>query len=259
MDPQALKREQTMPDQRASTLLRPPRFRQRGTALFEFVLILPIIFLVFVLLLYFGQALVHAQKGWVVDRYESWRQADNGTGPYSDHGSSPQLNELFHKNKATALRYDGDNFFPNDAPRDLQAAAGSADAQGLVSDYHGRFPRGRRVEFSTSHPHDPGHVTAQFDGPIEHQHTRLGPDWKFANGWKLDNGQWEHTDKDDPTDRYDARQTVGPWNIPPIRDRFFPGFDQDMSAMNAQGNPMGGYLRAQYNNRPNYKGPEVKF
>ncbi len=243
-----------MPDHRANRRKR----ARRGTALFEFLLVVPVLLLVFVLLLYFGKALVRAQKGWVSDRYEAWRQADNGTGPYSDGHGNPQINDLFYRGKATGLRYDGDHYFPDNAPVALAGGA-AGDTSGLINDYHERFPRGQRVEFNTRHYHDPNHLTAQFDGPIEHRHTRLGPDWKFANGWKRESNEWKHSDKDDPTDRYDARQTVGPWNIPPIRDRFFPAFDRDMQLMNAQGNPMGGYLRAQYNHRPDYKGPEVKF
>src|SRR5690349_531911 len=50
--------------------------RWRGSAMPETVLVLPVLFVIFVLVIYMGRGLVRAQRGQVLDRYEAWRAVD---------------------------------------------------------------------------------------------------------------------------------------------------------------------------------------
>jgi hypothetical protein len=217
----------------------------------EMVLAMPFLVLILLLLFFFGRGLVRAQRVAVMDRYEAWRQASaDAPGPHAqiDDGHT-LLNQTFYGGNADAIDYDGADLFPPDAPRELIAEAAAfatrAKTVELVNDVYDQFARGRSVRFRARHDEA---IKAIRDmdlvRPVASRHTRLGHDWRFANGWRRDSdGEWEP-------------RTGGTSMLGPLRDVFYPAFDDQLESL-ASNNSLARMLRGMYLNEPAYRGPEV--
>lgn len=163
-----------------------------GTAMIEMVLVLPLLFVLIALLLFFGREWVRMQDATSMDRYEAWRQAEHATGPGVIHGDDAQhLNAMFFAGQASAIHHHHAATFPPDATDELAFAAGdrSADAANLVDALVATLPTGHRVTMSTEQPEQPG-IWTELQGPIRHQHLRIANNWRFVNGITFDDGQW---------------------------------------------------------------------
>lgn len=230
-----------------TTHLPGPLRSRHGSAMMETVLVLPFLVFILLLVMFFGRGVARVQHTQVMDRYEAWRLAAQSPGPSANQNEgNPQMNILFFGEAAKSIDFNSSNYFPTDAPVSLQSAGQqfSTDTGALVDLAYQNFARGVRVEFKTSHQTDT-RLWQRFEVPITHSHTRLDHDWKFVNGWRVQNNQWEPNG-------------TGPWMLsPPVRDLFFQRFDNDMTAMVNQGNQLAAILQSVYSARPAYVGPNI--
>jgi len=177
--------------------------RARGSAMSETVLVLPLLFLIFVLVIYMGRGVVRAQRGQVLDRYEAWRAVDPvghvlpgteneidtraGTpaAPQSDQPSNAALNQVFFGDNAESVIGRGARGFPTDAMDRLeQAASGySRDSFEIAQAMASTLPGGIGAGFDVTHTPDNA-FWGGFETPASHSHTRLNGDWSFASGWR---------------------------------------------------------------------------
>jgi len=226
--------------------------RQRGTAMVETVMILPMIALVLLMLLYFGRGVVRVQRAQVMDRYEAWHGVAAAPGPGADNATNnAQMNQLFMGDRAETIEYYQNGAFPSEAAdRLVSYAFALSDATGnLVARQFSRGQHGRTVHFSTDHP--PGNVIVeQYEGQILHGHTRLGNDWAYVNGWNV------QSDDDLSFGRWERAGPYGPSIMASSRDVFYSEFDESLAALDT---PMANSVRNIYLAQPGYIGPDVRF
>ena len=153
----------------------------------EMVLVLPLILLVLMLLFYFGRGMVRAQRARVIDRYEAWRMAGEvPSAPQSDRGRDHSLlNQTFFGDRARSIVIATDQPSSSEAAAELTNSAyassnATGDLAGLVL---GTLPGDRRVQVRVTH--DPGtRLDNQLNRTLRHEHSRIGNDWRLANGWR---------------------------------------------------------------------------
>lgn len=220
--------------------------RARGSAMSEMVLVLPLLVFVLMLLLLFGQGWMRVQHATVMSRYEAWRQAAYAPGPYAvDPSPNDAMNQLFFAGNAATIEYQGHGSFPRDAADQLADWVGgqSDDAREFIEAVTDALPAGHTVSFKTTHPNS-NQLWTLFDRPIRHTHTRLANDWRFVNGWEIDEEGWH---------------PAGPHvsHIPQVRDQFFEEIDERLTSGAIASNPLSDVLRHFYFTLPGYAGPEV--
>jgi hypothetical protein len=189
--------------------------RRHGTALPETLLVLPILFVIAALVLYFGRGMLRVQHTQVMDRAEAWRGVtyhDDGTvshttrdgaldvalqprnfnltdlpptPPHGDAAGGRQLNQAFLGNKASDLDGDTRAGFDDIAGDTVitEADLYSADTGALARAQIGALPTSQRTHFTTTYPTERG-VWSRFNGGIYHGSTRIGHDWAYVNGWR---------------------------------------------------------------------------
>jgi hypothetical protein len=220
---------------------------RRGSAMSEFVLVLPFLIFFLALTLYFGRGVLRVQRDQVMDRYEAWREAGGGRGPAPDDRNQHwQLNQTFYMGHAARIGYGVRDDLPTDAPDQWVAKAKDAsdNAGRTAQEAADRFARGVTVQTTAAHT-ETVPLWKPIDRPITHHHTRLNTDWRHANGqWYLDpHGDWEPGDG-------------GPWMLDPVtRDTFFSTFDGDLRGYGDGGNFIATAVRDLYRQRPGYVGP----
>lgn len=256
------------------------RHSRAGSAMSEMVLVLPVLLLVFAFLLFFGRAMVQAQRARVVDRYAAWQMTHEAPGPAWQLNQSPetlQLNDAFFTGKAAQM----DRFIEDDLPRDaeqyLTNAAGSlsADGEQLAEEVFGRLPGGRTVGFETRHETSvPAYQ--QFNKTITHRHTRMDNDWKFSNSFRdIEGTSWRDfpnspLDKDwPPSDtvwgQWQPWPTHGNWwvgGLPvslmtAVREALYEELDQPLTSLQVGGNVLAGQVRYMLVSQPGYGGPTI--
>lgn len=219
------------------------RQRHAGTAMIEMVLILPLLFVVLSLLIYLGRGVVRVQRAMVMDRYEAWHQAAHAPGPGIDNPvDSPHLNQLFYGDNADEIVGDVDGGFSDRAVDQLFALAyaQSASTGALAQRHVNGSDTGLNVAFRVEHTTG-NQLWQRFDGPIRHDHTRIGHDWAYVNGW---NSSWER---------------VGPYSqglLEPVRDVFLSDFDASLAQVAITDNDLAAHVRSMYLAEPGYVGPD---
>lgn len=214
----------------------------------EMVLALPFVLVILVLLIFFGRGVVRVQHAMVMDRYEAWRRATGAPGPQFHEGTDngEQLNATFFGGKAAGVRSESDNYFPRDANNLLiDAAAQYPSLAGEIAYAHiYSADRGRAGRFATSH-REPNRLMDYIDRPIESDHVRIGNEWAWVNGWRVnDAGGWE-------------RRGSGPPDILAASRIHFADFDQAFAEL-GQSNAAARRLRDFYDFVPPYIGPDVE-
>jgi len=149
--------------------------RQRGTAILEFVLCVPLLALLIAATFFFGWAMRNQQRMRTADRFAAWRAVE------TSEPTAEQLNVLFFAGRGRDIR-----LFSDSGPLEtLEAWAASADEH---SDAGGRLveelldkellPRGRsdtiRSRFATSVEY----WRRLAVDPIESHHAREGQPWR---------------------------------------------------------------------------------
>jgi hypothetical protein len=228
---------------------RSSRRRHAGTAMTEMVLVAPLLLFVLAWLIYFGRGMTRAQHVAVTDRYETWRQVARAPGPrLHDAGYHQQLNETFFAGNARSLSHDTSHGFPYDAPEDLERAGfdRNYDTGQLIESSFDAFETGRTVRIRVRH-YESVQAYQSFDGPIQHQHTRIGHDWKYVNAW-------DNTSR--PAWTYGGS---GPSMYPLVRDVYYQRLDDQLRALDDRDNQLARMVRNLYLTKVPYRGPEVRF
>lgn len=239
------------------TLTKPPRVdartgarhRHRGTIMFEILLVLPFLILMFLLMIYFGHAITRMHASWTMDRYTAWQHVERAPAPGRHTGfRTDEVGYLFERPGRTDLRFSSHDRYPMQ-PRELfEDAAGRMGGPStfhLVQNAHDAFPHGYTARYAASYTHIYGFEQRLDDTDLRHEHTRIGNDWKFATGWSRSDGEWQHSGS-------------GPWLLPEARRTFYQWFHEDLEALRQQ-TPMANMLRGLYEYRPSYRGPEVDY
>ena len=110
--------------------IRRRRFRRRGTAVTEFVLVLPFLAIILALTFFFGWAMMHKQQVLVADRYSAWQRVETGAWPSED-----RLNQVIFDSRALDVELSSE--LPvQETVEDLIAEAGqiSRSTQVLAED-----------------------------------------------------------------------------------------------------------------------------
>jgi len=222
------------------------RTRQHGTALAETILAMPFLCLILLFIMYFGRNSVRVERTHMMDRYEAWREAGAGPGPYPDAPRGhPLLNDTWFDNTATSVGHSADGSFPSDAPEQWIDEAGQRtdEAGDLAQKMWENMARGRSV-YVTSRHDTTNNILQRFNGDVRAAHTVQGHDWKYINGFRH---------------RADAYDQTGPYahNINSVRDVFYEQFDQTLEGMSDQQNPLAKTIRGLYLDSPGYRGPKV--
>jgi len=216
----------------------------------EMILILPLLFVVLSMLIFFGRGVVRLQRAQVMDRYEAWHQVSGAPGPgASGAASNPQMNRLFFGDNAESIEYNASNTFPDDAASALIGAAYdvSADTGDLAQHHFNQSEAGRSVAFTTAHT-SRNQFWEQFDGPIRHRHTRIGHNWAHINGWAAtDQNEWSRAGP------------YGPSMMGPTRDVFLKSLDDELAELAGDDNPLANAIRRLYLAQPGYVGPAVEY
>ncbi len=196
--------------------VRPPaRLHRRGTAMTEFVLIVPVLGVILGLTFFFGWALMHKHQVLIADRYAAWKRIETGSWPTEE-----ELNEIAFANRATDVQIGGSQHELRETAEDLVGEVGSRHemARALADELTvNRFPAGRRAHVAASFDANQA-LWEKFTGHIRHRHAREGVTWR--------------------------RDEVNCWSV--LRDQYYDDFDQDMQRIRAPGNGMAQMIRRLY-------------
>ena len=256
--------------------------QRSGTAMTEMVLALPLLFLILVLVIYFGRAMVRVQRSLVMDRYEAWRVAEYGQGPSAnDAAGNAMINQMFFAGNAESIEYQRRDDFSGDALDQLIEAAAdySNDAGTYAQALLLSLPAGHTSEFVTTHANTVP-IFRRFEGPIRHRHTRLGHNWRFVNGWRdVEGNDWRDFDSSvKPWWNWSpaSRSNWGDWRIwpsqstwrpsPPyasnldtLNEMFYISLDAELNLLTANGSLLADILRTTYLELLPYRGPGAIF
>ena len=243
------------------------RARQRGSAMIEGLLVLPLIMFMLSLAIYFGISMQRFQRTMMMDRYESWRGAARAPGPSagtSADSSTLELRSTFFAGDDPTVGYDPTDYFPDEAMNDLRDAAAEidTDAELILRQYAVNFPRGRSIRISVSDNSGIALWDRLFPGALRHRHTKMDTDWKFfnqvveGNKWFDDrSGAWETLL--DPRRRgaeAPSMPTLGPAQS--VREAVYADFDRRLDAY-AASNSLADRIQDFYTYYPNYFGPTL--
>lgn len=151
------------------------RFGRRGTAMVEFVLVLPLLLTVLAATFFFGWAMMHKHQVSVADRYAAWRRVETGGWPSED-----RINEVCFADRAKDVDLVSEAAVRQTA-RDLVDVAGQQGApvellaEELVVE---RYPGGKRARVSATFGHamaDLGKVRRRDHPPPRQRGRHLAP------------------------------------------------------------------------------------
>ncbi len=194
---------------------RRTRRQTRGTAMVEFLLIVPFLALILGLTFFFGWAIMHKQQAVTASRYAAWKRIETGAWPTEE-----ELNERVFADSAEHVSLNGSHDDLRRTATELAIEAGSRNgpageyAEGLMVD---QFPAGRRAQVSVGFDTDQ-RLYKRFTGDIHSSHGREGVTWR--------------------------RDEVNPW--PALRDHFYLDFDNEMRSLPAPAGGMAGAIRHLY-------------
>ena len=232
----------------------------------EMVLVLPLLFVILALLVFFGRGIVRVQHAQVMDRYEAWRQAAGAPGPaMGGTPSNEQMNQLFFGSKADSIEYAGSRYFPSQAadqflhevaeweldPASQFRLYDTGELRATVEAVLASTDNGRTVAFKTQHTNRVP-LWERFNGPIRHGHVRIGNDWAHVNGWSITAAGGAGSPQ------YRQWNRIGPYGpnmLRPIADTHYPDLDSDLASL---GNPLSEAIRGIYLSQPGYGGPNVE-
>ena len=253
--------------------------RARGAAMIEALLVLPIIFFMLSLTIYFGLSMQRYQRAMMADRYEVYRGSARAPGPRAapvsgvdDSLSLPDESLNVRTDQLGALFFDGDgsdlsatlaDYFPLEPREDLQQAAATIDpdAGRLLKNYYVNFPRGRSLRLRIEDRSGVALWDRLFPGALRHRHTRMDTDWRFFNH-VIEANEWY----DDRVDRWrilyepgrDPTSTSLPSLSPgtAVRETFYADLDRRIDPL-AVSNPLAQRVQTFSTLYPLYHGPEV--
>ncbi len=162
-----------------------------GAAMIETVLVIPFFLIIFMLLFFAGQAFVRMHQGVAVNRYDTWRAADQAPGPSDTAALAAGSSEM--------MRYGPDltrstvRDFPDYVHELHQNAVGAYDpsaadfAEAVMND----LPSGQREHLIATYPGGrivggldrlfPSNTgSPRFNRPITSIHLRLDHPWPHA-------------------------------------------------------------------------------
>jgi len=251
---------------------RIPRIRSTrpGTAMMEFVLIVPLLAVILSLTFYTGRLILRSQHATVMARYETWRDAYDAPGPTGQ----TDLNTAFFNDNAASIQHGGGaRGFPMDALDDLveDAARFSEDAGDFTETLLFRPPDGTQPRlshahgegFTVTHPGADNDLWRRIDGPINRAATRIGHAWPFTDDPRAGPDTWDGGRAGDTIDHRRAG-----------RDAFYPDLDDELDALDGDApseyasDPAGaqlatdilaGFIRSLYLHQPGYEGPLLNF
>ena len=190
------------------------RFGRRGTAMVEFVLVLPLLLTVLAATFFFGWAMMHKHQVSVADRYAAWRRVETGSWPSED-----RINEVCFADRAKDVDLVSEAAVGQTA-RDLVDVAGQQGgpvkllAEELVVE---RYPGGKQARVSATFRHAMA-LWAKSAGAITHHHGREGVTWR--------------------------RDEVSCW--PALRDLYYSGLYGELLKVPAPANGMASMVRGLY-------------
>jgi len=194
-----------------------PAHHAHGTALMEFLLVIPVLGGILALTMFFGWAMLHKHQIVTADRYAAWRRVETGSWPTTD-----EINRGCLGGRARNVSVNGSG-------AGTQTPADLVDETGHYSDNGGRladdlvvdlFPKGRRAQ-----------VTAQF------------PTHKAI---------WEAITDDRPTFRSHHSREGITWRCDEarcwstLRDDFYHNLDEGLRSVPDPGDGMAGMIRSLY-------------
>jgi len=248
--------------------------RCRGSAMMEMVLAMPFVFVVLSLLLFLGWGMERMHRSIMVDRYEAWRAATKAPGPRTMGAAdganhNGQLNSAFFANSAGALRDPAPRDKPFDPPRQWRNHIGRANAEAgqFADSVHEDLPIASIARFNTSHQSSiPFWSEIESERAIDHQHTRLGHDWRFVNHVLEDDGPQQIRWFDPDSQRWHElrnRTNHNGSHVPTLlrtqamKDTYFRPLDNQVQPVASSGNGLGRMVRALYMATPHYRGPKI--
>ena len=222
----------------------------------EMVLVMPLLLVILSLLFFLGWGMLRMQRTTLVDRYEVWREASDGTGPGADPATrEDQLNDTFFMGEAGSIDLVTRTAFGDQDGRvELERAARrlSTDAGDLSREIVDPLVAGRGGVAQVQMP-VVGNLWSRFDDTTAARHARLEHEWPYAHGLRLDPARsttgwmqgW----------RYHAPHTHTRTALP---DLFWQPFDRRLEGYENTGNDIARILRSFYRTHPRYRGPDVR-
>lgn len=236
----------------------------------EMVLAMPFIFLVLALLLFLGWGMERMHRAAVVDRYDAWRAAAKAPGPSREgpRTSTGQLNSTFFADGARELVDTPPKQIKFTVQRQWRNTISSADTEaGQFADrVNENLSKVQAARFKTVHTSTiPIWNKIGGEKAIDHQHVRLGHDWRFTNHVVEDDGPQTMRWFDPGADRWFRLRTHSREGrfVPTLlrtramKDTYFQGLDQQVRPVARSGNGLGRMVRSLYMARPRYRGPKV--
>jgi hypothetical protein len=189
------------------------RFRQRGTAMTEFVLALPVLAFILGLLLFLGWSLMRQQHVVAAGRYALWRQMEGGAC------DAATVNQRLLGNAARSVDMTGGTF-PGDAMK-LWVAAGAQNQVGTLADtlfiHVPHWPSGEQIRLDV-HYSPPTWLGRKFGNDFTIRYARDGVPW--------------------------ARGEAQPWSV--LTEQYYQDLDDQLSGVPADGQPVATILRDMY-------------
>ena len=194
---------------------RNPNSRRRGTAMIEFVLILPLLAVILGLTFFFGWALMHKHQVLVADRYSVWQKVETGTWPGTDDVNTRVFNRQAQGvNLASA---DGVTQTVDDLVGEASDKGGPRTQTLADTLLRENWPGGSSVEVVANF-RSSWALWEKFGGQMHHSHAREGITWRRAD--------------------------VAPWNT--LRDEFYNDLDMQLQRVNPPGQNFAQMIRGLY-------------
>ncbi|WP_432799041.1 hypothetical protein [Poriferisphaera sp. WC338] len=217
--------------------------RQMGSVMAEAVMVMPLLIVVFALLVFFGYGMVRFQRDSMMDRYETWREVTDGEGVNDEAG----LNAAFLGGNADAIKIHREDYFPGGARSIFDASLADLEdpsQAAFIMDVVESFPSGRQLHFKTIHQEEVP-IFHEMERPNRHGFLRIGNEWKFANGLRLDGSHgWVPTS---------PRLT----HIDTIRETYYAEMDAFLDPMIDDGVEGADLMQQFYTFVPGYGGPHL--
>jgi|GEM_PF-5255249 Flp pilus assembly protein TadG len=229
--------------------------RHRGSAMFETVMVLPLVFVILGLVFFFGYAFQREQQQRILARYDAARVANRATPapPQVPAGLEhpDAMNELFFRNQAQFVDIDWETYRSpaGDALAGLAYQRSTATGE-LATDLFNNSPRGTRVKLKvdfTSSIRLPESVS----GPMLRRSVHPGPAWAYTDSIREnEEGLWVYHRPSHHYMRVERR----------IRNVFYSDFDRQLDNFTEPATRMVSLIRGMlYAYEPGYRGPTVNY
>lgn len=185
--------------------------RRRGTAMMEFLLVLPVLAFILALLLFLGWSQMRQQHVVAAARYALWRQMEGGAA------DAATVNQRLLGGAAKNVNLTGGTF-PADAIR-LWIDAAAQNQVGPLADtlFLHRWPSGEQVRLNVLYD-PPTNVGRQFGNDFTIRFARDGPSW--------------------------SRTQARPWAV--LMEQYYQDLDDQLAVSPAEAQPMASVFRSLY-------------